>query len=384
LGGIYLDIKYTPIDNFKLIKLANKEHFVLDNLAYFTDLGLYNALMIVRPNNAILLTCINEIVKNVNSGFKGDHALMPTGPGLLGNVYRMYSKNKQFDLEFYPLGRRMISYNRLPILKEYSGYRDDLLNLQKSEHYWEAWKNNSIYRSKSEVVKNTKKKVNILVLRICSNSPEYDSMKQAHLENDKSIFVAFNPNIGKEWIYNENDRTIYVKGHETHTPGILEKTIIGIKACLELFDFDVLVRSNISTVINTNILSEKLSSYSDTIYGGSIFTLNWLHTLSGITEETYPSVALTRYPQGTGITMSRDVCKYLVENKDLLDMRIIDDVAIGNMLNKKYTINFDEKYVENFKGVMLDKVFYRNKFGDRHLDIGRMYHQYRAIQISHN
>lgn len=148
LGGVYMDIKYSPINKFKLINLINKEYFVLDNPAYFSDLGLFNGLMIIRPNNPVLLTCVNEIVKNVNSGFKGSNALMPTGPGLLGNVYRMYSQNKHFDIEFAPLGYRMISYKKVPILKEYSGYRDDLANLQKSDHYWKAWENNEIYRPK--------------------------------------------------------------------------------------------------------------------------------------------------------------------------------------------------------------------------------------------
>jgi hypothetical protein len=229
-------------------------------------------------------------------------------------------------------------------------------------------------------LRNPNRNVKILVLRAYNPSEHYDTMRTIQLNNDKSIFVTFSPNIQNEWEYSETDRTIYVKGRETYTPGILEKTVIGIKACLELFEFDVLVRTTTATVINTKTLSRKLSNYPGTIYGGSIITLNWLDTLGGITEETYPSVAQTRYPQGTGIVMSRDVCTYLVENKHLLDMRIVDDVAIGNMLNKKYTINFDEMYVTNFDGVKLNTVFYRNKSEDRQNDIDRMYIQYRALQ----
>jgi mannosyltransferase OCH1-like enzyme len=61
-GGIYLDIKYQCENNFKLIQLTNKEHFVKD-IPIYNRQGIYNALLICKPGNNVLLNCINKIVE---------------------------------------------------------------------------------------------------------------------------------------------------------------------------------------------------------------------------------------------------------------------------------------------------------------------------------
>ena len=62
-GGIYLDIKYAPYFGFKFINLTEKEHWVLD----MDKNGVYNALIVCKPNNEILLKAINKVVENVLS-----------------------------------------------------------------------------------------------------------------------------------------------------------------------------------------------------------------------------------------------------------------------------------------------------------------------------
>ncbi len=51
-GGIYLDIKYRCINGFKLVHLT--ETFVKDR----PDGCVYNALIVVKPNNKIMLDCM--------------------------------------------------------------------------------------------------------------------------------------------------------------------------------------------------------------------------------------------------------------------------------------------------------------------------------------
>lgn len=63
IRGIYLDIKYQPINGFKFINLAEKEHWVLD----CNKIGIYNALMVCKPGNNILLQAIKQIVENVKT-----------------------------------------------------------------------------------------------------------------------------------------------------------------------------------------------------------------------------------------------------------------------------------------------------------------------------
>jgi mannosyltransferase OCH1-like enzyme len=62
-GGIYLDIKYRPLDNFRFINLTEDEHFVLDN----DGNGIYNAVMVCKPGNELLLKAIHNIVENVKN-----------------------------------------------------------------------------------------------------------------------------------------------------------------------------------------------------------------------------------------------------------------------------------------------------------------------------
>ena len=82
-GGIYMDIKYKCVNYFKLIALTEKEYFVRDRPINMT----YNALIVVKPQNSIMLQCINQIVKNVKQKYYGKGALFPTGPGLLGQYF---------------------------------------------------------------------------------------------------------------------------------------------------------------------------------------------------------------------------------------------------------------------------------------------------------
>ena len=147
LGGIYLDIKYKPINNFKFISLTEKEHFVRDR----PDKCIYNAFIACLPGNEILLKAINQIVENVKNKFYGINALYPTGPGLLGS----YFTNKEIaQLEMYfevsfaenILHEYYIVYNNIIVLKAYSQYRLEQKNAQKNKVYSELWFETNIYK----------------------------------------------------------------------------------------------------------------------------------------------------------------------------------------------------------------------------------------------
>ena len=89
-GGIYIDIKYSPINNFKLVNLLKKEHLVLDIGGKY----IYNAFMVCEAKNKILLQAINQIVLNVKNKYYGNGCLDPTGPGLLANYFNDEEKKK--------------------------------------------------------------------------------------------------------------------------------------------------------------------------------------------------------------------------------------------------------------------------------------------------
>jgi len=144
-GGIYLDMKYVPINGFRFINLLEKEHFVLD----FGGGGVYNALMVCKPGNEILLRAINEIVKNVRERFYGNSCLAPTGPNLLGKFFSDDEKNS-FDLKHNCLGHndidKFILFNNHPVLQCYNGYFDERQKFSSIPHYANLWDNRQIYR----------------------------------------------------------------------------------------------------------------------------------------------------------------------------------------------------------------------------------------------
>lgn len=143
LGGIYLDIKYEPVNNFKLICLTEEEHWVLD----MDGIGIYNALIVSKPENPILLKAINDIVNNVNIKFYGNSALSPTGPLLLSK-YFTHSEKKQFRLSHdvcMSFDNRYIYFNGYIILKQYNGYLSEHNFNKKLPHYSELWAKRTIY-----------------------------------------------------------------------------------------------------------------------------------------------------------------------------------------------------------------------------------------------
>jgi mannosyltransferase OCH1-like enzyme len=144
LGGIYIDIKYIPMNGFKFISLTEKEHWVLD----MDNNGIYNALIAAKPGNAILLQAINNIVANVQNRYYGNSCLEPTGPLLLAKLFS--SEQKQaFDMKhtFYiSMQYRFILFNNYHVFKSYYGYMDEHAQNQKVPHYSILWGQHNIYK----------------------------------------------------------------------------------------------------------------------------------------------------------------------------------------------------------------------------------------------
>jgi mannosyltransferase OCH1-like enzyme len=149
-GGIYLDMKMRCVGDFRLLELTKQEHYVKDryNSGFLPkQIGIYNAVMIQRPKNPLMLDCIKQIVENVKNLEYGFSCLYPTGPGLLGELY----EKKQYlyrlpDIDmFHELHREAISYRNRIVLEHYPEYRKEQLNTQTDLHYSALWNNSSIY-----------------------------------------------------------------------------------------------------------------------------------------------------------------------------------------------------------------------------------------------
>ena len=145
-GGIYLDIKYVPDNNFKFVNLLTKEHFVLDQ----DNEGIYNAFMVCKAGNEILLKAINQIVENVKNKFYGSSFLEPTGPKLLSK-YFTHQEKMALDMKHglrasgTEDSKKYISYNNIDVVKCYSGYHDERSKYSEKKHYGELWSERNVY-----------------------------------------------------------------------------------------------------------------------------------------------------------------------------------------------------------------------------------------------
>lgn len=194
-GGVYIDIKYQCENGFKFLEMAfDNETFVLDRpygnpaISFSQELeilnhpdfynfvkpvitdwknkeiGIFNNPLVSDPNNPIFLECIEQIVKNVKSGYYGFNSLYPTGPGLLGEKYfKKDFENKVSKFKYFNSinGTYIMDKNR-KILSQYPEYRQEQQEYGEKhnsgvKYYSILWNENGIYKSANVEVKEVKK-----------------------------------------------------------------------------------------------------------------------------------------------------------------------------------------------------------------------------------
>lgn len=158
-GGVYLDVKYMCINNFSFIKLTDKEYFCKDLDSSLG--GIYNAIIICKPKNEILLKSIYKIVENASKEYYGQHPLYPTGPLMMKQFFSVNEiNNLNLKLEFKNTVNSsdvdmFISFNKFPILFFNKKYRSEQPIYDK--HWLEYWNDRNIYDIKSVKYLNVKK-----------------------------------------------------------------------------------------------------------------------------------------------------------------------------------------------------------------------------------
>ena len=126
-GGVYLDIKYECMGDFRLRDLlkpsckcgCRKDIWVNED----NDELVYTGLLVRPPKCPKMRDCIYKIVENVQSGNYGRTYTSPTGPDLLGSC--LSTKERAFSRELTRKDRGWILY-----------YYDDILegDLKKRGH----------------------------------------------------------------------------------------------------------------------------------------------------------------------------------------------------------------------------------------------------------
>jgi hypothetical protein len=126
------------------------------------------------------------------------------------------------------------------------------------------------------------------------------------------------------------NKTLFIRGDECLIPGILHKTVEALSFFLLEEGYEAVPfiwRTNLSSVLDFAGLQRYLGTINSSgVYGGYI-GLGSLNNGSS-----------TFFASGAGFLMSRDVAEYLVLNKQFLRWDLIDDVAIGALLEPKFGI----------------------------------------------
>jgi hypothetical protein len=106
---------------------------------------------------------------------------------------------------------------------------------------------------------------------------------------------------------------------------ILPNTIGALESITAMKDFDYIIRTNLSTYWNVKNTLKLLKSLPKmNVYAGPIQEVNGF-----------------RWVEGDAIIMSADVVNLLLNNKELVDNRVIDDLSISHTLSRLGVVPLD-------------------------------------------
>tara|TARA_Y100000361_G_scaffold143314_1_gene150217 strand:+ start:119 stop:889 length:771 start_codon:yes stop_codon:yes gene_type:complete len=148
-GGIYIDIKYDTVDDFKLNTLTDQEYYIRDIHAIKIGYGeeyVYNALLVSKPGNEIYKKCIDRIVKNVENRDYCKNDLDITGPSLLKTILdenEKYLKTRKYNYEYKHIENGDIYNNEKLILKIHK--RDEYYKTLKNNSYGVLWNKKQVF-----------------------------------------------------------------------------------------------------------------------------------------------------------------------------------------------------------------------------------------------
>lgn len=236
-----------------------------------------------------------------------------------------------------------------------------------------------------------KKPVKFLHLVISTTHTRAYSKMYEHLskfykifENVETYFLEYDETLDQK-IMLQGDK-FKLNGKESLVPGLLNKTIEALNYFNEInVEYDYLIRSNSSTVINFNELRNFLPIEGFDYFCAQPLCLGWLDKSSGVIDERWFG---TIFAQGTLIGLKRELANLLHQSSHKLRRDLIDDLSIGVFLRENWPNNLLnripwERYFYRAHELCTDNEFYdvaekikpiawRNKTSDRDADAMRI------------
>lgn len=185
----------------------------------------------------------------------------------------------------------------------------------------------------------------------------------------KTYFYKFTDNLNVD--FKLDGDLLHIKGSESYIPGILEKTIKAFEFFVNT-EYDYVLRSNISTVINFDLLVHQLTLTPLKGFGGGrLHLLHYIDEASGVFDDTWFG---TYFMSGTSMIFDKECFRHLVENKDKIRYNFIDDLAIGFFIKEHRSdlklMPFHQMFfveVRKDNDCIIPAIFYRNRcMGNRY------------------
>ena len=177
-GGVYLDLKYMCINRFKFIYLTDSEYLCKD----FPNCGngIYNALMICKPNNHILLKAIYTVVKHVKQQYYGSFGTEATGPRMLKKLLPQNVIDRLYLSVLDKTTRVIILYQNAPILAIHPDYRKQQKRFQL--HWSKLWEKRQFYKKMQPTINP-----NVIDIVIPNNIIQFHDIKAEPKYIDKIL-----------------------------------------------------------------------------------------------------------------------------------------------------------------------------------------------------
>lgn len=197
---------------------------------------------------------------------------------------------------------------------------------------------------------NKKKEVDLIILVIASDNKQfYIKFMEIYwlklinyIKNNKlniQLYLVFGKHPVNIDVPLEN--LIVSNTPENLIPGVLMKTIFAFEYINKLYNYNHVLRTNLSSFFILDYLFEiKKTLKHDNLYNGVIGKNN-----------------NKKFVSGAGFWLSRDVVNYLLENKEKLNFNKIDDVSIGFLLEKYIKKNIGNSRYDIVKNKCKNKSF---------------------------
>jgi hypothetical protein len=207
------------------------------------------------------------------------------------------------------------------------------------------------------------------------NDPAYPRMREVLQDHNRrysyvqTLFYIYDPTLKTD--HDISGDLLRIRGVETYVPGILNKTLEAIRIT-QSWDYDILVRTNISTIVD---FSGLVGYCSDPGFfaGGPMGALFQIDPAGGIFDSRFNGCNIIL---GWCMVLSRAAISLLLEKRQFIDTSVIDDVSISDFLlrkMKKSATNLHYKCVCVTRSYDPTKLVFRNcTYGDRMADVARM------------